>query len=78
MAKVNCLSCGRDTESTTGLCYKCRTPSRLDYNGQGGKSRGRKQLSAKAHFLDPGEVPRFDPIDSEADKDKEWDGFDFD
>lgn len=77
MSKTNCVSCGRDTSSMTKLCNQCNPKARFKGNSRIGV-KDRSQLSAKAHFLDRGEVPMYDPIDPRADKDKEWDEFDFD
>lgn len=73
----NCTGCGRDTDSATGMCHHCM-PHATTRSQHSGKSRGRKQLEAKRQWLEAGEVPRFDPIDPQADKDKEWDEYDFD
>lgn len=72
MSITCCKQCGRDTKSTTGFCHNC-LPHPSNKNGKSGRSRGRKQKSTKQQWLDQNEVPRFDPIDPEADKDRDWD-----
>ncbi len=51
-----CLSCGRDTESSSGICYRCGSP----YGFQVSDQKGRKILK-----IDGDPAWKYDPEDQE-------------